>query len=194
MSRAVDEYNDEIRSIQNEPLPADQTEAKKSWENSIEEINRDISSNLEEKKKLEDIIKDSRKGLEPVEEEIAELRRKLDEKAKEVVENEAQLQKYGTYSEKLKIKQTQVLEAIANVNQVLTSKQAELKEKKEANEQKIKALEAEGQVRVEIARNETPTYLQAQANQLQKIIEQNVCRNFLLFFFNQFFSHFFNIS
>ena len=146
--------------------------------------------NLEEKKKLEDIIKDSRKGLEPVEEEIAELRRKLDEKAKEVVENEAQLQKYGTYSEKLKIKQTQVLEAIANVNQVLTSKQAELKEKKEANEQKIKALEAEGQVRVEIARNETPTYLQAQANQLQRIIEQNVCRNFLLFSSINFFSLF----
>lgn len=175
MSRAVDEYNDEIRSIQNEPLPADQTEAKKSWEASIEEINRDINSNIEEKKNLEGIIKDSRRGLEPVEEEIAELRRKLDEKAKEIVGNEAQLQKYGSYSEKLKLKQTQVLEAIANVNQVLISKQAELKEKKAANDQKISALEAEGQVRVPISNKETPSFLQAQANQLQKIIEQNVC-------------------
>lgn len=85
------------------------------------------------------------------------------------------MQKVGTYGEKLKLKQTQVVELISNVNQVLVAKQAELKEKTEVNDQKIKALEAEGKTRVPIAKDETPTRLQAMVNQLQKQLDQNVC-------------------
>jgi len=172
LARAVDDYNDEIRSIQNEPLPADQTESKKSWESSIEDINKDINATLAERKKIEEMIKESRKGLEPVEEEIAELRKKLDEKFKEVQENEAQMQKVGTYAEKLKVKQVQVNDAIANVTNVLEAKKAELKEKTEAKDLKIKALVDEGKERVELEKNETPSYLLAQSNQLQKQLEE----------------------
>jgi chromosome segregation ATPase len=172
LARAVDDYNDEIRGIQNEPLPADQTEAKKSWESSIEEINRDISAAIGEKKKIEELIKESRKGIEPVEEEIAEVKKKLDEKAKEVSENEAQMQKVGSYAEKLKTKQTQVQDAINNITNVLEGKNKELKQKTEEKEKKIKELEDEGKERVPLERNETPTFLNAQKNQLSKQLEE----------------------
>jgi len=172
LARAIDDYNDEIRSIQNEPLPADQTEVKKSWESSIEEINRDINAALIDKKKCEEQIRESKKGIEPVDEEISQLKQKLDIKAKEVAENEAQMQKVGSYAEKLKLKQTQVQGAITDVTNVLESKKAELKEKVESKDLKIKALEEEGKERVPLERNETSTYLLAQSNQLQKQLEE----------------------
>jgi chromosome segregation ATPase len=172
LARAVDEYNEEINTIQNEPLPADQTESKRSWEASIEEINKDINVALEEKKKTEELMKEARKGLEPFDEQINELKRQLEEKMKEVDEGEEQIKKVAGYYEKLKMKQTQVHEAKANINNLLATKEGELKAKKGENDAKVKELEAQGKPRVELKKTETPSFLIAQANQLQKQLEE----------------------
>jgi uncharacterized protein HemX len=42
LAKAVDEFNDEIKGIQSEPLPVDNSASRRDWEQNIEDVSKDI--------------------------------------------------------------------------------------------------------------------------------------------------------
>jgi hypothetical protein len=44
IAKAIDDINDEIRSIQSEPLPVDQSASRRDWEQNIEDVTKDIGT------------------------------------------------------------------------------------------------------------------------------------------------------
>lgn len=169
MSKNIDDCNDQIKEIQNEPLPVDQSELKKNWEQSIEEINRDIEEREVEKEKLTKVLLELKIVTDPIEEAIQEHQQKLDLKFKTAQNLEVRLTKIATCQSKLKIKEDVVVETVNNINNVLTQKKEKHNELKQANEATIASIKSE---RVELSKNETTTALENLLQTLTKQLEE----------------------
>lgn len=172
LSKAIDEMNEDIKSIQSEPLPVDNSGSRKDWENNIAEVERDIEENNEKKAQLQQALDQAQSALSPFEQQINQLTKKLNLKMKEAHANEERLVKIAGWQSSNKEKNEQVVTITNQLMALLEAKTKEHAEIKEVTDSKIAELQAEGQERIRLNKNETTTALQSLQRTLQKQIDE----------------------